>query len=432
MRTAAAIRRRGQIIKGVAKQDAAVAMTVTFTLLGVIVGSWASRVPAVKAATHLSTLELGIALFGLAGGAVIAMPSVGWLAGRVGSDRVTRAGVAMCCLALPVTALAADLPALAAALVALGASVGTLDVGMNTYAVQVEQRLQKRWLSSFHAAFSVGGMLGAAVGAAAAGLHISPLGQFAAVAATCGGCWYATARPRLQSSPRASSPHKDGRGASARARFPTQLLLLGVIAFCALFAEGATADWSAVYLRGSVGASAAAGAAGYAGFSLAMTLSRLMGDRTTERLGPVRITRFGALLAAGGLGLALVLHTPAAGILGFVCLGAGLAPIVPNVFRAAGHAGEDSPGLGIATGTTVGYMGFMLGPPLIGGVAQEAGLSRALGLVVVAGVVMAALAGVTELPEPAASRVPDHAPAGARRAGHALDAETFASQPGDR
>ncbi len=399
---------RRRLYAGPVARDGAIAMATSFCALGVIIGSWASRVPAVRHAAGLGTLQLGIALLGLAGGAVVAMPLVGWLVGRVGSARLICTGVPMCLVALPVTSFTRSFAELAAALFALGISIGTVDVSINAYAVGLEQRVGRSMLSSFHASYSVGAFIGAGVGAAAAALQAGPTVQFLAVVVCAGAIW-ATSVPRRLDWREGLLPRGAARvHLSARRRRPPRiprvLLLIGAVGFCGLFAEGAAADWSAVYLQGTVGAGAAIAAATYSGFALAMTVSRLVSDDANERFGSVMVTRAGSVAAGTGLAIALLVRSPLTGLLGFMCLGAGLAPVIPNVFRAAAGVEGTSPGTGIATGTTLGYLGFMLGPPVIGAVGHAVGLSTALGLVVLATAVIALLAGtMRNVPVPGAA-----------------------------
>jgi MFS family permease len=170
------------------------------------------------------------------------------------------------------------------------------------------------------------------------------------------------------------------------------LLLLGAAAFCCMLAEGAAADWSAVYLSRSAGAGAALAALGYSAFSLAMTASRLTGDRISERLEPPVLVGAGGALAAAGLGGALVLGTTTAGIVGFVAMGAGLGVVIPVLFRTAGTSAGVSPGVGVATASTIGWLGFLAGPAVIGFAAGVVGLRAALGIVVAMMLLLAVLA----------------------------------------
>jgi MFS family permease len=171
--------------------------------------------------------------------------------------------------------------------------------------------------------------------------------------------------------------------------------VLGFAAFACLLCEGAAADWGAVYVDRDLAASAQVAALTYAAFSLAMALTRLVGDRLTARFGPVALVRGGSLLAGGGLALALLVASAPAALAGFACLGAGLATVVPVVFRAAGELPGATPGRAIAAVTTTGYAGFLAGPPLIGALAEVTRLPVALAVLPVLAVALAALAGAT-------------------------------------
>src|SRR4051812_42117820 len=187
-------------------------------------------------------------------------------------------------------------------------------------------------------------------------------------------------------------PPGPGPGEPLPAGLARRLALLGALAFACLLCEGAAADWSALYVHESLGASAAVAALAYAAFSITMTAGRLAGDRLTERLGPVALVRRGALVATIGLGAALVAGAPAAALVGFACLGAGLATIIPAVFRAAGNATEQA-GPALAAVSTPGYLGFLAGPPLIGALADATSLPAALALLPALAALLALAAG---------------------------------------
>jgi hypothetical protein len=156
---------------------------------------------------------------------------------------------------------------------------------------------------------------------------------------------------------------------------------LGIMCLCVLMAEGAIADWSAVYLRGTLEAGPFLAGAGFAAFSLTMTVGRLLGDRIVAHLGPLLVVRGGAVLAAAGLAAGLALTHPLAAVTGFAAVGLGLAGIVPILFRAAARVPGVQPGAGIAAVATSGYTGFLAGPPIIGFAAEVVGLGAALGIV---------------------------------------------------
>jgi fucose permease len=297
-------------------------------------------------------------------------------------------------IALPVPALATSAIGLIGGAVALGAANGAIDVAMNAHGVEVEQRLGRPILSSLHAGFSAGGLAGAGAGALVAGAGLDVRIHFAAMALVLALATLVAAPWLLP-----GTPHPADR---TLALPPRSLWPLGLIAFCCLLAEGAAADWSAVYLHGPLGAGAGTAALGFTGFSVAMTISRLFGDRLTLRIGPVRLVRGGALIATIGLGAALLNGGTVPGIIGFACLGAGVAVVVPTVFRAAGTGYGVAPGAALAAVTTTGYTGFLVGPPIIGAIASATSLPVALCLVLVATTTAAALAPTVASARPSA------------------------------
>jgi MFS family permease len=353
---------------------------------GLLIGSWAARVPAVQRHADLTDARLGLALFAASIGALAAMPVAGWLCGRIGSRGVTVVALLAGGASLALAALAGGLGELAAALFGFGAGFGAINVAANAQGLALEGLYGRPILSSFHAAFSSGGLAGAGLGALAAGLGVGPrahLGTLAVVLVVFG----LAARSRLL--PReAGEPER----AVTFVRPPRTLLLLGAAAFCTMLAEGAAADWSAVYLSHSLGAAAGLAALGYTVFSLAMVVSRTVGDRLNLRVGPVPLVRGGGLLAAAGLAVALVGGSTAAALAGFAAMGAGLGVVVPVLFRAAGSTPGVSAGVAVAAVSTIGWFGFLAGPPAIGFAAGAVGLRGALGLVVVATVLLALLA----------------------------------------
>lgn len=350
-------------------------------------GTLAARVPAIKDRLALSDGELGLALLFIAAGALCAFPLVGRLIASAGSRPVTRAGLVLMPAALALVAVAPSLPALMGSALAFGAANVTLDVAMNAHGVALEGRLGRPILSSLHAGWSIGGLFGAGIGAALAATGLDVRTHMILVPALACGVALAASRTLLPAA-------EDAVPALPALRRPSgRIALLGLIAFCCLFAEGAATDWSAVYLEDSLGASAAVAATAFAAYSLAMAGGRLAGDRLVLRWGPASLlTRCGAL-AAGGLGVALLVGHPAAAIAGFAVLGAGVAPVVPVVFRAGGSARGIPSSQGIATVGWIGYLGFLAGPPVIGLVADAAGLPAALGIVCAMTAAVALLAG---------------------------------------
>jgi MFS family permease len=371
------------------------AVTAVFFLNGLVFGSWAARIPAVRDHVGLSDGELGIALACGAIGSIIALPIAGGRAARIGSRRATRVALALLCAITAVVALAPSLPALCALMLFFGAAMGALDVSMNAHGVAVERSYGRAILASFHAAFSLGGLAGGALGAlaAAAGLDVrAHLAIIAAVTATVGMTW----SRRFLGSDVDAIGHAD----PVFVRPPRRLLALGALAFACLLIEGASADWSGVYLRDELGTTAAIAALGFTAFSVTMTVGRLIGDRLVDRFGPQTIVRAGGSIAAAGFGLALLASQPAAAIAGFACLGAGMSGVVPIVFRASGHVPGMTAGVGLAAVSSTGYLGFLVGPPTIGGIAELVGLPSALIVLVVLASIVALLATTTRIAGP--------------------------------
>jgi len=350
-----------------------VGVAVAFLGHAVIFGTWASRIPAVKHALGLSDAQLGLAFFGAAAGTLIGSRLGGALTSRVRAWRVVQAGLPVLAAGLVVAALAGDQATLTAALVALGVTAAVVDVAMNSEAVVVERARGKPLMSGFHGFWSVGLMVGAVAGIGAAALDLRPAVHFA----LAGVIVAAGSAPFLARLPHRSVPN---RTANAAGGWSPKLVVLGLIAFCAFFAEGAAADWSAVYLRDRADAGAAVAAAAFASFSLAMATSRLAGNRLAAGFGPVRLARAASVMAGLGLALALLVPTSAAGLLGFALLGAGIAPIVPTVISAAGGARLGTPEAVVSRVFAVGYVGGIIGPALIGFTAGQIGLRAALAI----------------------------------------------------
>ena len=362
-------------------------VTAVFFLNGFLFGSLVARMPAIRDHAGVTNGELGIALASVAVGAVVAMPVAGALAARHGSRHVTRGALALCSAVVLLPVLATSLPGLAAAFLVMGLAMGSLDVTMNAHGVAVERRYGRPILSGFHAAFSFGGLAGAATAASAAAAQLDLQLHVAVVAAVSLAVGLGWSRRFLPASEDAS-----GTEHPVLARPPRRLWALGAVAFSCLLVEGAAADWSAVYVRDELSTSAATAASAYVAFSLTMAIGRLLGDRLVERFGPVALLRGGGLLAAGGFGAGLAAGTVPGAMLGFAALGAGLAAVIPVVFRAAGSTPGMAPGMALAAVSSTGYLGFVAGPPLIGSVAEGVGLPTALVLLVALGVVVAALA----------------------------------------
>ena len=359
---------------GTALRHGRIAVSLLFLLYGTILGTWTARIPAIKHALGLGDGELSIGLLAFAAGAIAGMQLSGRLVDRYASVRIMIPAVFADGAALILPARAVGLASLAAFLFAFGAVHGTLNVAMNVNAVEVQRAYGRPIISSFHAVYSVGGFLGAAIGGLFAAADIGPATTFLSVAAgvVVVGSWAAQ-----RALPAESDRTRERGGASGPMR---GVLFLGVLVFCCLVGEGAAADWSTVYLRDTLGSTAGFAAAAYAAFSIMMMAGRLVGDRLAAALGPVRLVRGCGVLAGTGLAIALLVGHPIAGVLGFGCLGAGLSCIAPQVFSAAGNHNPARAGHAIARVASLGFLGFVVGPVVIGGAAQLFGLAAALAI----------------------------------------------------
>jgi MFS family permease len=376
---------------------ARVATTVVFFVTGFVVAAWATRIPEVQQRLALSTGRFAIAVLGLEGGAIVGLPAGGALVARLGSRASLRLGFALYPTALVAVALAPSLGWLVAALAVMAAANSVVDVAMNVQGVELQRRYRRSLLSGLHAAHPVGMLAGGLAGTAAAAAELSTRAHFglaggAGLLLGMAATWWLVTESRQPSQRMLRRP--SGR-----------LLLLGAIAFCAFLLDGAANNWSAAQLHSQRGASPALAAAGFTAFTAALALVRLGGDRLIGRFGSLRVVQLGGLVAAAGATVAIAAPTALSSLAGWAVLGAGLAALAPAVLSAAPSVSGSPPPVAIAAVSTLGYLGSFTGPPLVGALAEVSGLSRALGLLVVAAAVAALLARPA-LGSKAAVRVP--------------------------
>jgi len=348
-----------------------------FVSHGLLFASWAAHIPHIKAELGLTDGALGLALLGAPLGSVTAMLVVTRLLPLLGSKRMVQISLLGYCLAGPLVGIAGSLAALFAALFVWGAFQGSLDVSMNTQAVAVERAAGRPLMPGFHGSWSVGAFAGAGLGAlgVAAGLGLTAQLLLLAVPVL------AVAWPlSMRMLPDRSVPGDQRAPRRIATRFSRPVLILGAIAFASMLCEGASADWSSVYLRGSVHVGAAIAGLGYTVFSLTMVVIRLAGNRLLSRYPSRRLLPALATLAAAGFLAGLLAGGSAAVIAGFGCLGIGLALVVPTVNSAAGRLSGVSPGSAIAMVSAYGWAGFVFGPPIIGELASATSLTAALGV----------------------------------------------------
>ncbi|BBE74129.1 MFS transporter [Oharaeibacter diazotrophicus] len=348
---------------------ARVGVAAIFLVNGMLLGSWAPQVPIVKTRLGLSDLELSAALLAMAIGAVVTMPFTSPLVARFGSAPVTRISAAAMALGLPLAALAPSYAFLLPACLLFGGGMGLSDVGMNTQAVEVETAWRRPIMSGLHAMFSVGGFLAAGAGGLALALTSPTVHALAAAAVAL--AIVALAGPMLLP----GRPEGHGHGGLALPTGP--VLVLSLLTFATFMAEGAMLDWTAVWLHEDRGASPALAAAGYSAFACGMAIGRFSGDAVRARTSAVPLVAVGAALAALALAAAVALAEPVAAIAALGVAGLGLSNVVPVLFTAAGKAPGQTAAGGVAAVATTGYLGILAGPPVIGWIAEHAGLSAA-------------------------------------------------------
>ncbi|MEG3630371.1 MFS transporter [Streptomyces poriticola] len=387
------------------------AVAAVFAVHGAVTGSFATRVPWIQDHAQVGAGQLGVALAFPALGASVAMPLAGRISHRFGARTALRGLMALWTMSLVLPSLAPNLLTLCLALFAFGATAGMADVAMNALGVEVENRLGRSIMSGLHGMWSAGALLGSAGGTLAAHLGSDARLHHALAAAVltvlglvaCG--WVLDLQPTENEDPppRFALP-------------PRPALLIGAVGFCAVFAEGASLDWSAIYLRDELQTSAGLAAACTTGFTLTMAVARLAGDKVVDRFGAVRTVRVSGVLAtAGGLLIVLGGH-PAVAMSGFALMGLGIAVVVPLCFAAAGRSGPN-PSQAIAGVATITYTSGLVAPSAIGTLAQLTSLVVSFGVVTVLSCGVGAFAGVLRPGEKdrprissAAAAVPDPRP----------------------
>lgn len=353
-----------------------------FLVHGLVISTWASRIPAIQQKLGLQAGTFGLILLAGAIGTLLAMPVSGWLLRRWGSKPVVYLFSLLFCGLLPLLAFSASPFWLAVSLGLFGFSAGAMDVSMNAQAVHIEKAYEKPIMVTFHALFSLGGMLGAVLGGFIAALKVTPFFHFMAT-----GLVYAliiTVADRLLVDDHVPDTEKSALFSA----FSLPLAGLCLIGFCCFLSEGAILDWSEVFLFKNLHSGETLAPLGYGLFSIAMALGRLVGDGLTQRFGASRLVSIGSLIAAAGMTLALFGNQLWFSIVGFTIVGIGFSTIVPLVFSRAGMNGANS-NASLTTVTMFSYTAFLLGPPLIGFMAQGFGLQFALSLIIALALVSA-------------------------------------------
>lgn len=351
----------------------ALATRIIFFLAGFITATWAVIVPFARGNTGVNEAQLGTLLLCLGVGALIAMPVTGWLTSRFGCRRVILVAVALVVLSTPWLSVLSDPLLLALALLVFGIGIGVTDCAMNIQAILVEKQAEKPVMSGFHGMYSVGGIAGAGFMTLLLAMGVSVLtGCLLAVVAVIIMTLVSASGLLTYANPAEGPVFAVPRGS---------VLIIGIICFAVFLTEGTVLDWSAVYLTDVRTIPASLGGLGYTCFAVAMTVARLTGDRLISSLGRLPVVLGGALVAAAGMAMVTFIASWPLALLGYTLVGAGCANIVPVMFSAAGRQTAMPQAVAIPAITTLGYLGVLSGPAVIGYVAHYTHLGFSFSLI---------------------------------------------------
>jgi MFS family permease len=358
---------------------ARVATTAVFAFHGLALAQWFVRIPDIKVQAGLDDGQLGVALLGSAVGSVSTMPVAGALTARFGSRRITTVFAVLFCTCFLLPGLATSQWTLFGGLVLFGMTVGGMDVAFNSQAGTVEKRYGRVLMSGFHGSWSLANLVGAAIATPLVARKIAPTTHLAMTGVIGGIAMLAVSRWFIN-----DQAHAAGEQTRAVARFTIPLVALGTIAGLSLLVEGAVADWSGIYLRDVLGAPPASAGIAFGAFSMTMAAARLLGDRIVSRYEPRAVLAGSSLMSAVGVAIAITTSSQVITVVGFAVCGVGIGVTFPLALSAASRLPGQASGAAIAAVATMGYAGFLAGPPLIGGVSDVAsslgiGLSVAIG-----------------------------------------------------
>lgn len=367
-----------------------IAVAAFFFIMGFCFASWASRIPVIQQKLGLTETQLGMVLFSLPIGLFISLPVSGWLVSRKGSKKVVCiAALSYACI-LVTLGFAEKTFQLVAALFVFGFAGNMSNISMNTQAVGVELLYKRNIMASFHGIWSLAGFAGAATGSVMNGLGIDPGFHFLAVLTLVVFIFLFASRYLLnedsqskENPPFFALPHKS-------------LLSLGLIAFCSMLCEGAMFDWSGIYFKKVVLVKPSLVSVGYAAFMSTMAISRFVADYFTFKYGFRRIIQASGLIIMAGLLLAVLLPYLYTATAGFLLVGIGVSSIVPLVYSAAGRSKILSPGIALASVSTISFFGFLIGPPLIGVLAGLSGLRLSFAVIALMGLSVTVLATINK------------------------------------
>lgn len=343
---------------------ARLAVSLIFAINGFLYANWTSRIPRLQELYQIDNSQLGFVLLAMSMGGLVTMPLTGFVIVKLGSRKLTTLMLFIFISFCPFLAFMPAYVALLVMAVLIGMSTGALDIAMNAQAIIVEDGLKKPIMSSFHAIFSMGMLVGAATASGFIGLGADVMTHLPIVSALAIVVALWCVRQLLEDDPAANAT--EDVPANSGFRFHRVIVLLGLSAFCCMMGEGAMSDWTPVYMLRIAGSPEQWAPIGQAAFSGAMMTGRLGGDWARGKFGSLSLIRYGGLLALAGLSIALFFPFPVTAFIGFLLVGLGLSNVVPIAYSISGKIPGVAPGVGISSVTTIGYAGFLFGPPVIG------------------------------------------------------------------
>lgn len=351
-----------------------IAVGAMFFMAGLSFASWASRIATVQQKLGLSDTALGAVLFALPIGLMLSLPFSGWIITKVGSKRVLLTAIMGYGVALLGLGLAQNTVQLVACLACYGFAGNTVNISVNTQAVAAEGMYDKPIMATFHGLWSLAGFTGAGIGAFMIGRRIDPFHNFIIIIFLLLIGVIITSRylyddhATAKNTPPSTLPLQD------RLRLMIPLLTLGSIAFCSMICEGAMFDWSVIYFKKVILAPIALQGIGFTAFMATMATGRFVADFFSHSFGLKRTLQVSGSLTATGLLVAVIFPHIYTAMAGFMLVGAGVSSVVPMVYSAAGKSKTMSPGVALAAVSTIGFVGFLVGPPVIGFIAGLATL----------------------------------------------------------
>ena len=362
-----------------------IAVSAFFFIAGLTFATWASRIPDIKTQLQLSNARLGAVLFALPAGLMTSLLFAGWMVSRFGSRKVMISAALFYPAMLVMLGLATNVWQLAFILFLFGLGSNLVNIAMNTQAVDVESMYGRSVMASFHGLWSIAGFTGAAIGTLLVSAGTAPWLHFLIIFATAGLLvlfFYKFTLP-TDTAPAEKQPFFVK---------PDKFILnLGLIAFCSMLCEGAMADWSGVYFQNIVKSPKEFITFGYVAFTAAMATGRFLGDAMVTKLGIKKVLQLSATFISTGLFVSILFPYMVTAVLGFLLVGLGVSSVVPLIYSLAGKSATMKPGLALAAVSSISFLGFLIGPPLIGFIAEAAGLRLSFAIIAVVGLFPAIL-----------------------------------------